>query len=379
MLIKKISFLIFLFLSLWGFYHINLLNYKKTQEIKYSVIQHPEYLPTATMARYTSFGFKNIKADMYWLDSIQYIWWNPFKSEYKKYLSHMLNLITDLNPLFENPYVIWELLLPAYNHRYEKDVFSKEELTTFTQQAIALGLKWVKNFCDPKKLELIKTENNLNILQTDNKYKNACTSAKIPFNLAFIYFHYLHNPKQASYYYKVASTDKDTFKWAKIMAAIMQWKGGNREKSFFMFANMAIQSEETTSHCSHFAKNIYQNSLQYGLSTDAQYIQLLEKNYHIIFAEEIKDSIENPRIIQDASCLNYLQKSLREQNLFYIQHANTRYLKDKKTNALTAKILFDEGYITFLPTDPQNHGEEFDLIYMYNDELKQFDYQRNKY
>jgi hypothetical protein len=41
-------------------------------------------------------------------------------AEYKKYLYKILNLVTDLNPYFEHPYVIGQLLLPDYNYRYEK-------------------------------------------------------------------------------------------------------------------------------------------------------------------------------------------------------------------------------------------------------------------
>jgi hypothetical protein len=31
----------------------------------------------------------------------------------------MLDLITELNPFFEKPYIIGQLLLPSYNERYE--------------------------------------------------------------------------------------------------------------------------------------------------------------------------------------------------------------------------------------------------------------------
>ncbi|USN58074.1 MAG: hypothetical protein H6767_07130 [Candidatus Peribacteria bacterium] len=31
----------------------------------------------------------------------------------------MLDLVTELNPFFEHPYIIGELLLPSYNERYE--------------------------------------------------------------------------------------------------------------------------------------------------------------------------------------------------------------------------------------------------------------------
>jgi hypothetical protein len=54
------------------------------------------------------------------LKTIQYIGSNAVSAEYKKYLYSMINLITDLSPDFEKPYVIGESLLPEYNYRYEK-------------------------------------------------------------------------------------------------------------------------------------------------------------------------------------------------------------------------------------------------------------------
>jgi hypothetical protein len=48
----------------------------------------------------------------------------------------MLDLITELNPYFEHPYTIGQLLLPSYNERYEK--LSVEEQNRNTEEAIKL-------------------------------------------------------------------------------------------------------------------------------------------------------------------------------------------------------------------------------------------------
>jgi hypothetical protein len=48
----------------------------------------------------------------------------------------MMDLITELNPYFEHPYSIGQLLLPNYNERYEK--LSKEEQQKNIDQAIEL-------------------------------------------------------------------------------------------------------------------------------------------------------------------------------------------------------------------------------------------------
>jgi hypothetical protein len=37
------------------------------------LVNHPEFLPKKEIAKYTSFGFNNARADYYWLQAIQYI------------------------------------------------------------------------------------------------------------------------------------------------------------------------------------------------------------------------------------------------------------------------------------------------------------------
>jgi hypothetical protein len=51
-------------------------------------------------------------------------------------LYQIIDLITELNPYFEHPYSIGQLLLPSYNERYEK--LSKEEQQKNTDDAIKL-------------------------------------------------------------------------------------------------------------------------------------------------------------------------------------------------------------------------------------------------
>jgi hypothetical protein len=87
--------------------------------IKDEIVEHPDLLPDSKTAKATSTGFKNLVADLYWLQAIQYIGGNAVSAEYKKYLFVILDLITDLNPYFESPYIIGQLLLPDHNDRYE--------------------------------------------------------------------------------------------------------------------------------------------------------------------------------------------------------------------------------------------------------------------
>lgn len=53
-------------------------------------------------------------------------------------------------------------------------------------------------------------------------------------------------------------------------------------------------------------------------------------------------------------------------NLAYIEDADKKYFQDKKEHADTAKILFDEKYIDYLPRDYQRQDKQYEIIYYYN-------------
>lgn len=94
-------------ISFGGFFAVNwFVNYPIHRDIRQKIINHPEFIPSATTVKISSSGYQNIVADFYWLSAIQYIGSNAVSSEYKKYLYVMINLITDLNPYFTYPYRI---------------------------------------------------------------------------------------------------------------------------------------------------------------------------------------------------------------------------------------------------------------------------------
>ncbi len=120
----------------------------------------------------------------------------------------MTQLIIGLNPSFEDPYVIAELLLPSYNARYEKLDETKRE--KYIDEAIKIGEQAIKEFCDAEILKKIQQEENLEKLFNEEKYKNPCTKYEAIYNLAYLYFQYKNDPKTAAYYYKVSSVIEDT-------------------------------------------------------------------------------------------------------------------------------------------------------------------------
>jgi hypothetical protein len=348
-------------------------NYEFHRDIQKNRVDHPEGLPNIMMAKTTSFWFQNVRADWYRLETIQYIGSNAIGAEYKKYLYKVLELVTWLNPYFEHPYVIGELLLPSFNGNYEK--ISASEQKRNLREAEKLGLLWMKNFCNSWKIDEIEKEYDLKKLWTDPYYKDTCKSYEIPFYLAYIYYFYKHDPITASWYYRVTSTHKDALEWAKTMAAIMQWKWGEREKSLLMFLNLAKSFEKDDELCQKFV--IWLEELMGAIknnktSLNGKIIEQVQKVQKEVFWEF--DEKEETKKLSDTTCSNYANKAVRELNLMYIEQANEKYKNNNDgKDAKDAKILFKAWYLDFLPTDFQQY-KDYGIIYEYNPETQWFDY-----
>lgn len=378
-IIKILSIILVLGTCCVGFFYVNSLNYIKHKEIQRAIVNHPELLPDKEMAKFTSIGYKNLVADLYWLQAIQYIGGNAISAEYKKYLFVMLDLITDLNPYFENPYIIGQLLLPDYNERYEDS--SQEEQDKTIRQGETLGLKAMKNFCNLQTVQKIIANDNLQEIWNTPELLNPCTSYTAPYYLAYIYFFYLNDPLQASNYYKVASAQDDAPEGSKILAAIMQWKWGNREKSLYMFLSLAESVESKESVCkvlSQELQNVYLWLSSWDLVLDGTLVRNIEETRKQVFPE-FSEEIEE-EVLGDAKCTNFLNKAIREINLLYIETANREFQANHPEwfPARNAQGLFEEGYIDFLPTDYQQY-EDYGIIYEYDYERKRYDYSMGSY
>ncbi|PZM86445.1 hypothetical protein DLH72_00905 [Candidatus Gracilibacteria bacterium] len=369
---KKIFTIIFIIFSIFYFYKIGETNYEKQKEIKKFIVSKPDFLPDKKSAANTSFGFKNLKSDYYWLQTIQYIGGNALSSSYKSYLFLMIDLVTELNPYFSEPYVIGELLLPSYNPRYEN--LSEKKQEELKNQAIEIGLKGVKNLCDLEKISKIEKETNLEKLFTEEKYKNPCKNSDVVYNLAFVYYFYKKDFKNAVKYYKVASVTKGSPEGAKNLISILEGKGGNREKSFFMFLNMANYSSKGNEVCLEFSnilQNIGERIFYDKIKINGNFLKDLEKTR--------KENIfEDGNGLSASSCGNFLNKSIRELNLYYLEEANKKYKEKFEKNSETPKDLLKNGFIDYIPVDYQQE-ENYGIIYFYNNEIGVYDYKMGKY
>jgi len=368
---KKIGIFIFLIFSLVGFFSINKENYTFHKEIRENIVTYPDKLPNKEIAKFTSLWFRNLIADFYWLETVQYIGSNAASSKYKKYLFVILDLITELNPYFENPYIIGQLLLPEKVWENTKEINEKNIL-----EWKKLWLKWVKNFCNTKKIKKIFKEDNIQKIRENKEFKNPCKTYTVPYYLAYIYFFYLNDPLTSSNYYKVVSAQDDAPEWAKILAAIMQGKWGNREKSIYMFLNLAENVESKDSVCKIMTKelqDIYYWLKNKQIQLNGKLIYAIEERRKQVFPkfnEEIEDEV-----LWDTKCTNFLNKAIREINLLYIETGNKEFEKNHPQwlPARNAKALFKEWYIDFLPTDYQQY-KDYGIIYEYNYEVWSYDY-----
>lgn len=370
-IVKKFFLIILLWCIFWSFYVINGQNYITIKTNKYALVEHPEFLPTPQIAKATSFWFSNLRADWYWLETIQYIWGNAIWSQYKKYLFEMIDIITDLNPFFEKPYLIGQLLLPSYNENYED--LSSQQLDEYNKKAEILWLKWMQNFCDEEKMQQIFKENDLTSIWNEQKYSNPCKSMDLPFGQWFLYYFYLKDPLKSAQYYKVASANKDALEWARIMSAIMSGKGWEREKSIIMFLTLADSTGEKNEVCEVISNEI--QWLAYGIFQEwipltwqiMEALNMTRKQYF-----DYNEDLEQQVKLWD-NCSNYINKSVREFNLYYIELADKKYLEEKGEHSRNAKQLFEEWYLEYLPIDFQQYTD-YGIIYYFNDETNNYDY-----
>lgn len=367
---KKNGLIILIIPFLIGFYFAADWNYQQRKIEQQYIISKPSALPTVESAKLTSFGFSSVKADYYRLQLIQYIGGNIFNYSYKDYLYRMSDLITGLNPYFEDPYVVAELLLPSYNQHYEKLSDSKRK--THIDEAIKIGEKAVTTFCDTKKLALIKNEQNLEQLFSEKKYKNPCSNFEAIYNLAYIYFQYKNDPKTAAYYYKVTSVIEDSPEGAKNMIAIMNGKWGEREKSYFMQVNMAryTNADEVCTQVANDLETVWKE-----IFSRKEVPSMLLKNIEDIRKQAFPYSKEK---LAEIECSTYINKAVRELNLYYLDLANNKYIADTENNAVSAKVLFDEKYIDYFPTDFQK-SDDSQIIYFYDEKYWFFNYKMGSY
>ncbi|EKE29202.1 MAG: hypothetical protein ACD_2C00208G0003 [uncultured bacterium (gcode 4)] len=374
---KNLILLLFTWFTLGSvicFYYIGgFVNYPVHLEVRSNIVNHPEFVPSKTFVKAASAWYDNVVADIYWLDSIQYIGSNALASEYKKYLYVVLNLVTDLNPNFYYPYQIWQLLLSTSNERYEN--FNKSEQSKYVDQSIALWLKWISNTCDATKVEQIKKEFDLKKLWTSAEYKNPCSEPNIPYYLAYTYYWSKYDWARSSEYYRVTSANENAPVWSRVMSAVMQWKSWDRQKSILMFLSLAESLwTKQTKACSEFSSYLWWmlfKWFQEWKMMDWKFVRDID-----IIRKDLMDKLwiksTAYSITDEGNCSNYLNKAVREMNLAYLEAADKVYFEKNKEHAQKPEILLSAWLINYIPQDYQ-YDKDSKVIYYYNKDTWHWD------
>jgi hypothetical protein len=163
------------------------------------------------------------------------------------------------------------------------------------------------------------------------------------------------------------------------MAAIMAWKWWDREKSIFMFLNIAETLDNSQDQkCSIFSQELTNVStwifLAKQLPLNEELIKSIE-DIRLANFGSFKDNEEQQ--ISETECINFLNKANRELNLAFLDQANEQYKKDHNwESAKDWKQLLDDWYISFLPTDFQQY-DDHGIRYEFNEDIWIFDYVMN--
>ena len=126
-------------------------------------------------------------------------------------------------------------------------------------------------------------------------------------------------------------------------------------------------------------RNLLVPAFDQGAKLTPQFLQQIEKLRQNAKKELGDNQEEIDRTDVSAYCSSYLDKSVREMNLQYIQDADDRYFATTGAHAKNAKMLLDEKYIPYLPKDYQQQSKENEIIYFYNEKTKGWDFEMGQY
>jgi len=162
-----------------------------------------------------------------------------------------LDMLSDLQPYWEYPYVLGESLLPR--QRADAVFVWSWDLDISWENAIAYGEKWVGFLCDDGWLDWWNMSEKefmkLWIEKWDKWLSWGCQSASLPHNLAFVYYHYLWDAINAVRYYRLEALSTGFSNASLMMSAIVMWNVWEHQKSAMMWfekfeMEMSLWNEE---------------------------------------------------------------------------------------------------------------------------------------
>lgn len=161
------------------------------------------YLPSGTFIEQVSLGYNQLAADLTWFSAVQYYGGYRQSHHDLAYFKGLIDIVTDLDPHFEFPYVFGAVVM-------SQDMQS-------TEDAIALLKKGMAH--NP-------------------------TSWKLPFEAGFIYYVDARDPEMAARYFDLASRLPGGGDRAKRFAAFVYSQAGHAETSIRMWEELIEQTDE---------------------------------------------------------------------------------------------------------------------------------------
>ncbi len=230
------------------------LGYEKHDREEFQRVQHPEFIPSETFIRLSSAGHEQTVADMYWLQTIQYIGTHVIGGEYKRHLFAMADLVTDLSPRLVIAYTLPQTLLPNVNVGREAIDEGRQE--RHIDQSIALGEKGTANTCDPEKLENIRISDSIAGAVDDPDRRNPCDSYRIPALLGYTYYFYREDFERAITAYKIASAHDDAPFGIRTLASTLSARTGEYEGAARMLLDLSVRSHLDAPMCARAAAEL---------------------------------------------------------------------------------------------------------------------------
>jgi tetratricopeptide (TPR) repeat protein len=161
------------------------------------------YLPSGRFMEQVSLGFQQIVADVIWFQAVQY--YGGYRKDYHDlaYFEGLIDLVTDLDPHFEFPYVFGAVVLSQDMGAYEK--------------AIDLLRKGMVH--NP-------------------------TTWRYPFEIGFLSFIDAHDNELAAHYFDLSSRLPDAPALSKRFAAFVYSRAGHTETSLQMWRELKENTED---------------------------------------------------------------------------------------------------------------------------------------
>lgn len=161
------------------------------------------YLPSGKFIEQTSFGYREVAADMVWFQAVQYFGGFAKGQHDLAYFEGLIDIVTDLDPHFEFPYIFGAVVMA-------QDMGNLDRGVTVLKKGMHSN-------------------------PSDWHY---------PFEIGFLYYVIAGDAERAARYFELAANMPDSGDVPRRFAAFVHSKAGHEETSIRMWEEIARESKE---------------------------------------------------------------------------------------------------------------------------------------